>query len=468
MSVDGVQRVVCGITEETTCQDVVVVLAQALGQPGRYTLRETFKEFQRCMTPEERLLETLGKYGEQAREVQLSLHHVGPSACDEMSRSKVGRYQPCPPLRRKDAGTRTRRGSGSISSHRRSLPPLSTLRQEAEQQQQQRDHKKPKRKSLTLMEEAWEWLESLGKSKVYSTAGEKDASKKADKRNRTSLDIFLSVDKDISAREARGKARGPRGQRSDLDHQTSCCMGTQSRGKESKHYRKNDEVKLDLIEARCMEDEKIGLRETIVCQLGLLQDLQSQVARVDKQIAELVEKQRVRSAEQEARLRAAEEETEQIKFWENELKAEEGFEKDLQRQFLELKAKASECKPRLEGYRRRLQGLDFAAAHEEPREASTCGATTAAAPKAMAEGGERLQSDPDGTVNVNRKFQPREEPHALVAPCQMKERRPTGPTELREWWTRWSEAQSNQSQKNNKKKAIHRSELTIYLGSGKV
>ncbi|CAG01708.1 unnamed protein product, partial [Tetraodon nigroviridis] len=76
--VDGVARVVCGVTEETTCQDVVIALAQALGQPGRYTLRETFKDFERCMSPGERLLETLEKYGEQAKEVQLKLHHTGP------------------------------------------------------------------------------------------------------------------------------------------------------------------------------------------------------------------------------------------------------------------------------------------------------------------------------------------------------------------------------------------------------
>lgn len=29
--VDGVSRVVCGVTEETACQDVVIALAQALG-----------------------------------------------------------------------------------------------------------------------------------------------------------------------------------------------------------------------------------------------------------------------------------------------------------------------------------------------------------------------------------------------------------------------------------------------------
>uniref|UniRef100_A0A3B5KNJ0 Ras-associating domain-containing protein n=1 Tax=Xiphophorus couchianus TaxID=32473 RepID=A0A3B5KNJ0_9TELE len=94
VSVKGIPRVVCGVTEETTCQDVVLVLAQSLGQPGRYTLREKFKDFERCMTPDERLLETLKKYGEQAKEVQLSLQHSGLSAWDEMGKVKVGRYQP--------------------------------------------------------------------------------------------------------------------------------------------------------------------------------------------------------------------------------------------------------------------------------------------------------------------------------------------------------------------------------------
>lgn len=31
VSVDGVPRVVCGVTEKTTCQEVVIALAQALG-----------------------------------------------------------------------------------------------------------------------------------------------------------------------------------------------------------------------------------------------------------------------------------------------------------------------------------------------------------------------------------------------------------------------------------------------------
>lgn len=30
--VDGVQRIVCGVTEMTTCQEVVIALAQAIGE----------------------------------------------------------------------------------------------------------------------------------------------------------------------------------------------------------------------------------------------------------------------------------------------------------------------------------------------------------------------------------------------------------------------------------------------------
>uniref|UniRef100_A0A3Q3A906 Ras association domain-containing protein 8-like n=1 Tax=Kryptolebias marmoratus TaxID=37003 RepID=A0A3Q3A906_KRYMA len=195
VSVNGVVRTVCGVTEKTTCQEVVLALAQAL-QPGRYTLREKFKDFERCMTPDERPLETLKKYGEQAREVQLVLQHNEPAVWDEMSRTKVGRYQACPPLRRKEPGARTRRGSGSLSLHRQSLPPLSCLKEEAEQKQE--DPKRTKRKSLTLVEEAWEWLESLGKGKVYSTAGDKQSRKRTEKRNRASLDLTFSVEKNAS------------------------------------------------------------------------------------------------------------------------------------------------------------------------------------------------------------------------------------------------------------------------------
>ncbi|TKS77128.1 Ras association domain-containing protein 8 [Collichthys lucidus] len=471
--VDGIPRVVCGVTAETTCQEVVIALAKALGRAGRYSLRETFKDFTRCMTPNEHLLETLEKYGEQAREVQLTLFHDGSSVLDEMSRTKVGRYQPCPPLRRKDAGTRMRRGSGSLSLHRQSLPPLSCLAQEAKQQKE--DVKSPKRKVSDI------YGGGPGMAGESGTACDKESSKRTDKRNRNSSNVSLIVDKDHSGGSSRSKIRGKKSLNSDLDRQTSCCMGSQTRVKETKHSKKTQEVKSDDLFSSSwatMEDEKNSLIETILCQLNCLQDLQAQIAWIDNQIFELEETQRAKKAEQEAQQRIAEEQIEQIQFWENELKAEEGHEKDLQRRFLEMKAKAMECKPKLEEYKRKLQGLDFFPSQNIVQDsemvskvgASSTTATTATGISAISTQDVKWQqSDPDGDVNINRKPPPREDlnpPHALVAPNQIKERRATGPTELREWWTRWSEARNSKSQ--TKQKVIHRSELTIYLGSTKV
>lgn len=46
--VDGVQRVVCGVSKATTCQEVVIALAQATGESSRsvrvFRLRAAFYE----------------------------------------------------------------------------------------------------------------------------------------------------------------------------------------------------------------------------------------------------------------------------------------------------------------------------------------------------------------------------------------------------------------------------------------
>lgn len=396
------------------------------------------------MTPNECVLETLERYGEQAREVQLTLIHNGPLGWDPMGRGKIGRYQPCPPLRRKEAGGRLRRGSSSLSLHRQSLPPLT--------EQQAEEVKRPKRKSLTIVEEAWEWLESLGKGKVYSTASEKDLCKKNEKRNRTSLEVTLSVCKDSTGRNSKAKVKSEKAVKPDLDHQTSCCIGSQTRTEESKYQ----EATIKHLTRSATEDEKHRLIETITRQRNCLHELQTQIAHVDRQIHDIEEQQKARRAEEEAQQKVMEEELEQIMFWENELKAEEGHEKDLQSQFLEMKAKVVECKVRLEEYKGKIQGLDFVGSQKADSEINSGNVS-----KDLNKEG----SDADGDVTPNRKLKPREDgspPHALVAPCQIKERRPTGPAELREWWTRWSQAQKTQN------KVIHRSELTIYLGSTKV
>lgn len=42
--VDGVQRIVCGVTEVTTCQEVVIALAQAIGKSNMSSQKKIFKK----------------------------------------------------------------------------------------------------------------------------------------------------------------------------------------------------------------------------------------------------------------------------------------------------------------------------------------------------------------------------------------------------------------------------------------
>ncbi|KAG7473813.1 hypothetical protein MATL_G00099860 [Megalops atlanticus] len=80
--VDGVVRVVCGLSEETSCQDVVIALAQAIGQTGRYVLIQRLRDSERQLLANERPLESLAKLGQLGSEVQFFLRRTGPSSSD--------------------------------------------------------------------------------------------------------------------------------------------------------------------------------------------------------------------------------------------------------------------------------------------------------------------------------------------------------------------------------------------------
>lgn len=82
MWVDGVVRVVCGLSEETSCQDVVIALAQAIGQTGRYVLIQRLRDTERQLLATERPLESLAKLGQHGSEVQFFLRRTGPSSSD--------------------------------------------------------------------------------------------------------------------------------------------------------------------------------------------------------------------------------------------------------------------------------------------------------------------------------------------------------------------------------------------------
>lgn len=113
--VEGIQRTVCGVTDKTTCQDVVYALAHATGKTGRFTLIESWRNNERLLAPQEHPLKVLNKWGEYSQEVQFilqrssldgmknpgmlqpSLHHPGhqfkppgPMLSPQMSRANLG------------------------------------------------------------------------------------------------------------------------------------------------------------------------------------------------------------------------------------------------------------------------------------------------------------------------------------------------------------------------------------------
>ena len=73
--VEGIQRVICGVSDNTTCQDVVVALAHATGKTGRFTLVEKWRDNERLLAPAEKPLKSLHKWGEYATDVQFILRH---------------------------------------------------------------------------------------------------------------------------------------------------------------------------------------------------------------------------------------------------------------------------------------------------------------------------------------------------------------------------------------------------------
>ncbi|XP_023574705.1 ras association domain-containing protein 8 [Octodon degus] len=141
--VDGVQRIVCGVTEVTTCQEVVIALAQAIGRTGRYTLIEKWRDTERHLAPHENPIISLNKWGQYASDVQLILRRTGPSLSERPTSDSVARI----PER---------------TLYRQSLPPLAKLRPQVDKSIKRRE---PKRKSLTFTGGAKGLMDIFGKGK---------------------------------------------------------------------------------------------------------------------------------------------------------------------------------------------------------------------------------------------------------------------------------------------------------------
>ncbi|XP_054609554.1 ras association domain-containing protein 8b [Dunckerocampus dactyliophorus] len=142
--VDGVQRIVCGVTEFTTCQEVVIALAQAIGRTGRYTLIEKWRETERHLAPNENPVVSLNKWGQYASDVQLILQRTGPSVSERPNSDGLAR-------------------APERAFYRQSLPPLAKLRPSAADRSLKR--REPKRKSLTFSGGARGLREIFGRSR---------------------------------------------------------------------------------------------------------------------------------------------------------------------------------------------------------------------------------------------------------------------------------------------------------------
>ncbi|XP_023945445.1 ras association domain-containing protein 8 isoform X4 [Bicyclus anynana] len=105
--VEGIQRIVCGVTETTTCQDVVFALAHATGKVGRFTLIERWRNNERLLAPQEYPLKILMKWGEYSNDIQFILRRSDNGSSNNQklvqptnnSRSPVGNGDPPPPYR---------------------------------------------------------------------------------------------------------------------------------------------------------------------------------------------------------------------------------------------------------------------------------------------------------------------------------------------------------------------------------
>ena len=86
--VEGIQRVVCGVTDKTTCQDIVFALAHATGKIGRFTLVEKWRDNERLLSPADFPLQVLHKWGEYSNDVQFILRH---SDTKDKNRQSSGR-----------------------------------------------------------------------------------------------------------------------------------------------------------------------------------------------------------------------------------------------------------------------------------------------------------------------------------------------------------------------------------------
>ncbi|EGT30636.1 hypothetical protein CAEBREN_18059 [Caenorhabditis brenneri] len=87
INIDGLERSVSGVTENTTCSQIIYALAHATSQRGRFVMVEKYRNVERRLAPTDRPLETLRKWREHAANVTFQMLRVDQddSICDPAS-----------------------------------------------------------------------------------------------------------------------------------------------------------------------------------------------------------------------------------------------------------------------------------------------------------------------------------------------------------------------------------------------
>lgn len=323
MWVDGVQRIVCGVTEVTTCQEVVIALAQAIGRTGRYTLIEKWRETERHLAPHENPVVSLNKWGQYASDVQLVLQRTGPSLSERPTSDGI-------------SGRVPERGL-----YRQSLPPLAKLRPPGFDRSLKR--REPKRKSLTFTGGARGIRDIFTKSRSGDSDGKHNPHHP---HHRASTPIAHAYPL-ASTAAAMGHARN-----GALTPIPTALIGGPAQ--ELSRLVQLQKEKLCALESRlqnCEVEMQAWLDGTEAGVGGPLNE-------EDEEDLEAREKEEEELLRLEQQLRRNEAEMQEEEFWENELQIERESERQLREQLQELRARMQECESRLAEYLARIQGME--------------------------------------------------------------------------------------------------------------
>ncbi|PIO75855.1 Ras association domain protein [Teladorsagia circumcincta] len=76
VSVDGVERSISGVNNETTCAQIIYALAHAISQKGRFVMIEKYRNKERRLSPIDKPLELLEKWREHMSNVTFVLKKI--------------------------------------------------------------------------------------------------------------------------------------------------------------------------------------------------------------------------------------------------------------------------------------------------------------------------------------------------------------------------------------------------------